>query len=425
MDFFVKDWDYYIDGVHYYKRGLVHRQLNNKPILLEARDLYELTEKINKAKTLLNSEWSKFELKKEYEKLTYERLNLLKKSLQETEFLKWNEVQIPLKIFSTDIIKYNQLFYPIAYYVCGKDSQKFKIINNDRYYSDRRPIQVKEKYFYKLWYTLFKDEKKLDYINQTYYNERKAYNEDLNRYRQLLDEQKKWRDEYKKTIAVRLRSYYLQNPLIIQKEVHNLLIKSNFHYRKGDYKNQYFNYSISEKKVTLVYLLPPYEDIEHFLKEPNYDALRWQDISMKEEQERMDLIFSQLILILISEQFIADKLKLIDNISIKAYSWELNPVNGNYGCKKTKELDFSRKEFEELNFENLEPSICVAHHVEKYKNKIKNIERSENNDKLHKRLSSLANSIDDIPYNIDVKPSINTNIETLNNNDGGVVNFKK
>ena len=42
------------------------------------------------------------------------------------------------------------------------------------------------------------------------------------------------------------------------------------------------------------------------------------------------------------------------------------------------------------------------------------------------RLLSLENMVEDVLYSVDnIEPSINTNIETLNNNDGGVINFRK
>lgn len=424
MEYIERNFDNYTPEGIFYRRSLVHMFLNNKPIVIEAKSINELNEKVKETKEFLDKEWAKVKLKNKYQQLTDERLNLLKNSLKETQLLKWNEVQLPLKVFSTNIIKYNQLFYPIGYYNCGQDGEKFNIHGNNRSYFEVEPIEPEEKNFLKLWHKLFKDNKKIDDLNKEYNTDMKEYHENINRYRRLIFEQKQWTERDHETINIRLKKYYIAHPKLIEKEAYNLLEKSRFHHKQLAYKSQYYNYNINEKKLSLIYLLPEKENIKNFLIEPNYESLQWSDVSEKEEKERIDSIFHQLILIAISEQFVADKLKLIGFIFIKAYSREWNSAKGICEWQEFKELELSRKEFEGLNLEMLDPCRCIAHYTEEYKDKINNRDKNNGNDKLNKHLSSIKSAIEDIPYNIDIEPTVNTNIETLNNSDGGIVNFK-
>lgn len=428
MKYIESNFDNYTPEGILYKRSLVHIFLKNKPIVIEAKSIHELNEKVKETKEILDKEWAKVELQNKYQKLTHERLGLLKNSLKETQLLKWKRFNIPLKIFSTDIIKYDDLCCPVGYYNCGENSQKFRVVNNDTYFSTIEPSKPKEQYFHRLWYMLFKDEKKLDSLDRRYSHKKEVYSKDLNRYKLFAQEQRKWKEKYMQTIESRRRDYYIQNPSLIGKEAYNLLEKSRFHSKPLGYSSEYFNYNTHEKKLSVEYYLPAKQNIQKFLREPNYESLQWNDVSEKEEQERIDSIFSQLILIALSEQFVADKLKLIDFIFIKTYSLEWNRGKGKYDWQEFKELELSRKGFEEdLNLKKLDPSVCIRMYEKKYKDKINNREKIKSNDKLDNRLSllesTLESAIEDIPYNIDIEPSINTNIETLNNN--GIVNLKK
>jgi len=427
MIFFERDLSYALDGTTHYKWSLIHTKLGNKPIIIEAKDLGELYEKKNRAKKILNNEWSKVQLKKEYEKLEDKRINLLNRALTDAQSLKWENIIIPMRIFSTEIIKYDDKFKPIGYFICGKNGEKFNIINDKRHFSEREPLAPENKFIQRFLYNLFGLTEDLYKLDNEFYRENQKYIENIKRYNRFKKEEEVWDLKYQETYENRLKKYYLKNPNFIEKQSFNLLVKSSMHHSyKELYKNNFFRYELNSKKIIFIYFLPTDDILQEYLKEPDYDKLEWKECTQEEKKKRKELIWSQLMLLAISEQFKADKFLLIETIFLCSLAYELDTVTGNYEWKRIKDVELSRKDYDKLNFNNLNPIHCINHYLKKeYHRQEEKNNLLEIKNHLSNMEKNIINSVEDIPYDIDIQPSINTNIETLNNNSGGIVNLGK
>ncbi|HFU75382.1 MAG TPA: hypothetical protein ENK66_03970 [Arcobacter sp.] len=426
MDFWERDLSYSIDGIKYYKYSLIHKKLGNQPIIVESKDLYEIYEKKNREKNFLNNEWIKVQLKKEYENLIYERKIFLNKALKETQPLTWDRINIPMKIFSTEIIVYDDKFKPKGYYICGENGEKFNIKNNGRYLLSTQPLAPENKFIQRFIYKFFGFTEDLYALDNEFYREKKKYIENIKRYKRFKEEEEVWLRKYQETYQNRLKNHYLKNSHLIEKQTYNILVNlSKYHSHKEWYKHEFFTYNLSNKRLEFIYLLPTNDMFKEYFKEPNYDKLEWKECTQEDKEKRREQIWNQLMLIAIYEQFRADQFFVIEIILLRSFAWELNRVTGNYKWKKIKEVELSRKDVSGFNFDALDVNACINHYTKKYDKQEEKNSLLEIKNHLSNMEKNIIDSVEDIPYDIDIQPSVNTNIETFNNKDGGVVNFKK
>jgi len=413
MEFNEENLSNYMDDT--WKIALVHRKLNNQPILIEAKSSYELNIEKDKVKEFLNNEWAKVEMKhqmkQKYDEWANERENIWEIALNEAQSLTWEKRYVPYPRFSTNYIKYDKKFRPRVF------------LNTNGQESVYEPTFPEEKKMKEFFYTMIGNYEKVYSLNQEYLKEYQHYQENIRRYKRLRQEQKIWDKEYPQKANPKLRKYYLMNPLLIQEQVHKILAIStscNRYIKQPDYNRKNFYYNVKNQKLSLRYYLPSIESLENLLKEPNYEILKWE--KSKKEEERIHLIWNQLILIAISEQFKADKLNLIDSIFILGYVKIRSSINGNIEWREVKKLELFRKKFDTFNLNELHANDCVEYYIEEYSKQMKNKENKE----VKEDLSAIKNTMVDISYSLeDIESSSTTHIENLNNNDGGVVNFKK